>query len=53
MLSWCGALGMTTEQAIIGAVGGDISMLHIVDSPDVNVVYICNDLRTVLLLILQ
>ena len=33
-------------RAIVGAVGGVISMLQTSDSTDVNVIYICNDLRT-------
>ena len=43
MLLWCVDLGTTTAQAIVGAVGGDISMLQTVDSPAVNVICICND----------
>ena len=41
ILSWCGDSG-----TIVGAVGGVISMLLTVDSPDVNVICSCNDLRT-------
>ena len=46
IMSWCGNSGMTTARAIVGAVGGVISMLQTVDSPDVNVIGICNYLRT-------
>ena len=44
ILSWCGDSGTTTVWAIVGAVGGVKSMLQTVDSPDVNVICICNDL---------
>ena len=44
ILSWCGDTRMTT--AIVGAVGGVISMLQTVDSPDVNILCICNDRLT-------
>ena len=44
ILSWYSDSGKTTARAIVGAVGGVISMLQTVNSPDVNV--ICNDLRT-------
>ena len=46
ILSWCGDSGTTTARVIVGAVGGVISMLLTVDSPDVNVICIWNDLRT-------
>ena len=46
ILLWCGDLRMTTAWAIIGAVGGVISMLQTVDTPDINVICICNDLCT-------
>ena len=45
-LSWCGDSGTTTARAIVDAVGGVISMMQTVDSPDVNGMCICNDLRT-------
>ena len=45
MLWWCVDSDMTTARAIVGAVGGDISMLQTVDSPAVNVICIYNDLR--------
>ena len=41
-----GDLGMTTARAIVGAVGGVISMLQMVDSPDINAICICNNLCT-------
>ena len=41
ILSWCGDSG-----TIVGAVGGVISMLLTVYSPDVNVIGSCNDLST-------
>ena len=44
--SWCGDSGTTTARAAIGAVGRVISMLQTVDSVDVNVIFIYNDLRT-------
>ena len=37
---------MTTARAIVGAVGGIVSMLQTVDNPDVNVVCISYELRT-------
>ena len=46
ILSWCGDSGTTTPRAIVGGVGGVMPMLQTVDSPDVDVVCICNDLRT-------
>ena len=46
ILSWCGDSGTTTVRVIVGAVVGVISMLQTVDSPDVNVICISNDLRT-------
>ena len=33
-------------RVIVGFVGGVISMLQMVDSPDINVICICNDLPT-------
>ena len=45
-LLWCGDSGTTNAWAIVGAVGGVISMLQTVDTPDINVICICNDLRT-------
>ena len=46
ILSWCGDSGMTTARVIVGAVVGVVSLLQTVDSPDVNVICISNDLRT-------
>ena len=43
ILSLCGDPGTTTARAIVG---GDISMLQTVNSHDVNVICIYNDLRT-------
>ena len=39
IFSRCGDLGITTARAIVAAVGGVISMLQMVDSPSVNVIY--------------
>ena len=36
----------TSTMVITGAVVGVISMMQTVDGPDVNVICICNDLRT-------
>ena len=44
ILSWCVDSGTATARAIVGAVGGVISMFQTPD--DVNVICICNDLRT-------
>ena len=41
MLSWCDDSGTTTVWAIVGA--GVKLMLQTVDSPDINVICICND----------
>ena len=46
MLSWYGNSGTTLARATVGAVGGVVSMLQTVDSPDVKVICICNGLRT-------
>ena len=43
ILSWCGDSRTTTARAIVGGV---VSMLKTVDSPDVIIICICNDLRT-------
>ena len=44
---------MTTARAIVGAVVGVISMLQMVDSPDVNVMYLQRSAHSVLLIIFQ
>ena len=46
ILSWCRVSGTTTAREIVGAVDGFKSMLQTVDSPDVNVISICNYLNT-------
>ena len=46
ILSWCGDPGTTTARAIGSTVDDVISILETVDSPDVNVISISNDLLT-------
>ena len=46
ILSWCGDSGTTTARAIGSTVDDVISILETVDSPDVNVISISNDLLT-------
>jgi hypothetical protein len=46
ILTWCGDAGTPTARTIVGGVGGVIPMLQTVDSPDVDSIRICNDLRT-------
>ena len=46
ILSWCGDSGLNSARAIVGAGAGVISLLQTVDSPDVNFICSCNDLRS-------
>ena len=46
VLTWCGDSETTTVRSIVGAVGGVISMLQMVDSADVNTICICNNRPT-------
>ena len=46
-MSWCVDSGRPLHgRSLVLLVGGVVSMLQTVDSPDVNVICICNDQRT-------